>query len=119
MIGQTAAQPRVSRAWRWAALGLASLLVLSWTFLGYAVLDGAVSLDHCRLEQGHLKHDIRVLVQAARGKLPSSAFLAARRKLDPELPQRLEQDNTLPLASVALQFGADALLEGVVGEGRE
>ncbi len=119
MSSPETAQSGVSHGWRRTALGLAGLVVLSWAFLGYTVLDGIVSLDYCRAEGDHLKHDIAVLAEAAKGRLSSGAFLAARAQLDPDLPQRLEQDNTLPLKSIALQFGADALLKGVVVGGRE
>ena len=107
-------KPQVSRGWRWATFGLAGVLLLSCAVLAYAVVDGAVSLGYCRAEQGHLKHDIRVLVDAARGRLSSDAFVAARAELDPALPQRLAEDNTLLLESVLLRFGPDALLRGAV-----
>ena len=108
-------KPPGSPRWRWAALSLAVLLLLSWGVLGYAVVDTAMSLDYCRVEQRHLKHDIEVLVRAASGRLSSTTFIDARAQLDPELPHRLDEANTLPLASVALHFGPDAILRGIVG----
>ena len=88
-------QPTPRNWWRWAAVTLALALLASWAGLGYLVLDGAISLDYCRVEQGHLNHDIRVLVEAAKGRLDASAFVEARARIDPELPRRLDEDHRL------------------------
>ena len=110
----------VAPAWRWASIGLAALLLVSWAFLSYVVLDGAISLDYCRMEQRHLRHDIRVLVGAAAGRLPSSAFLEAEVREDPELVGKgLEEDNTLLLRSATLRFDEDGILEGLLGHSLE
>jgi hypothetical protein len=90
--------------------------VISWAFLGYRIVDGRVSLTYCRAEQDHLHHDMRVLVGAAKGRLSSDAFVAARGELEPELPRKLDEGNTLVLRTVVLQFGENALLHGVTQE---
>jgi hypothetical protein len=112
MSVSTAAGPGASSRWRRATLALAGLLVVSWVWLGYALVDSAVSLDHCRAEQAHLKHDIQVFVEAVKGNLGSGAFLSARVHADPELPQRLAEGNTSLLERVVLKFGPDLLLQG-------
>ena len=103
--------------WRWAAVTLAVALLASWLGLGYLVLDGAISLDYCRVENGHLNHDIRVLVEAAKGRLDASTFIDARSRIDPELPRRLDEDHRLGLSSVALQFNQANALDGLVEDG--
>jgi hypothetical protein len=103
--------------WRWAAVSLAVALLSSWVGLGYLILDGAISLDYCRVEQGHLHHDIRVLVEAAKGRLDAGTFIEARVRVDPELPRRLDEDDRLGLNSVALQFNKDGALQGLVADG--
>jgi hypothetical protein len=112
-----AIKPTSRNWWRWAAVTLAVTLVASWAGLGYLVLDGAISLDYCRVEQGHLNHDIRVLVEAAKGRLDASTFVEARARIDPELPRRLDEDDRLGLESVSLQFGKGGALQGLVSEG--
>ncbi len=106
----------VSPAWCWATFSLGGVLVLSWALLGYALVDSGVSLTYCRAEQDHLRHDIQVFLAAAKGRLASSAFVAARAELDPELPRSLEERNTLRLRTVVLQFGDDALFRGAAPE---
>jgi hypothetical protein len=107
---------RVSAAWRWTALGLGGVLVVSWGFLGYRILDTAISLDYCRVEQSHLRHDMRLIINAAAGKLSSSAFLAAQAEIDPELPHRLDEDRVLPLRTGILRFREDGILQGLERE---
>jgi hypothetical protein len=113
MDSPPAATSGVARGWRWAALGLATTLVASWALFGYAVLDGGVSLTYCRAEQEHQEHDIAMLVEAGKGRLSSDAFLAARGGLEPELPRRLDEGNTLLLRTVTLRFGEDGVLRGL------
>jgi hypothetical protein len=103
--------------WRWAAVTLALALLASWVGLGYLVLDGAISLDYCRVEQGHLNHDIRVLVEAAKGRVDANTFIEARARIDPELPRRLDENERLGLNSVSLQFNKAGALQGLVSEG--
>ena len=103
--------------WRWATVTLAVALLASWVGLGYLVLDGAISLDYCRAEQGHLNHDIRVLVEAAKGRVDASTFVDPRARIDPELPRQLDEDHQLGLNSVALQFSQAGVLEGLVADG--
>src|SRR5688500_14811583 len=112
MVGAPAAKPGVVRGWRLATLGLGTAVVLSWALLGYAVVDGGVSLTYCRAEQEHQEHDIAMLVEAATGHRSSDALLAARAKLEPELPRRLDEGDTLLLRAVTLRFGEDGLLRG-------
>jgi hypothetical protein len=104
---------KVSRSWKWAALVMGTLLILSWATLGFALLDGATSLEYCRVEQAHLRHDIRFLVQAAKAKVPSTAFLETRARLYPGLPklEALEPNRTLGLETIALQFDKTGLLD--------
>ena len=97
--------------WRWATLTLAAVLIVSWVVLGHAVLDGGVSLTYCRDQQTYQEQDIRMLVEAAKGKLTSDAFLAAQAVIEPELPRRLD-DDTLLLKTVTLRFGKDGVLLG-------
>ena len=103
----------VSRGWRRATLGLIGLLLASWAGFAYLILDGGVSLTYCRDQQLHQEHDIRMLVEAAKGRLSSDVYLKARALLEPELPQRLDEGNTLLLRSITLRFGDDGLLRGL------
>jgi hypothetical protein len=113
MASDTVTPAGVSRAWRWAALFLAVGLILSWAVLGYAIVDGGVSLTYCRADQEHQEHDIRMLVEASKGRLTSTDYLAARAALEPELPQRLDEGHTLGLRTLALRFGEDGVLRGL------
>ena len=108
-----AIEPASRNWWRWAAVTLALALLASWVGLGYLVLDGAISLDYCRVEHGHLNHDIRVLVEAAKGRLDASTFVEARSRIDPELPRRLDENERLGLNSVSLQFSKAGALQGL------
>jgi len=102
-----------TQRWRWATFGLAGVLVVSWAGLGYAILDGGVSLTHCRDQQAYQEHDITMLVEAARGRLSSDAFLAARAALEPELPRKLDDGDTLLLRTITLRFDKGGLLQGI------
>ena len=104
----------VSGRWRTATLALLALLVSSWAYLGYSVLDAGVSLSYCRAEEEHMHHDIQFLVSAATGRLLAGDFLAVRAHTEPELPARLDDANTLLLRTVTLQFGEGSLLTGSV-----
>src|SRR5262245_30286750 len=103
--------------WRSAAVVLALALLGSWAGLGYLILDGAISLDYCRSEQVHLKHDIRVLVEAAKVRLDASTLIEARGQIDPELSRQLDKDHRLGLSSVTLQFSEGGALLGLVPGG--
>ena len=113
MASGTVAPAMVPSAWRWVALALAAALILSWAVLGYAVLDSGVSLTYCRAEQEHQQHDIRMLVEASKGRLTSEAYLAARAALEPDLPRRLDDGHTLRLHALTLRFGDDGVLRGI------
>jgi hypothetical protein len=116
MASSTVTPARVSAAWRRATFALAAALILSWAVLGYAVVDGGISLSYCRAEQEHQKADIRTLVEASKGRLTSETYLAARASMDPALPHKLEEGGTLLLRTLTLQFGADGVLRGIAEE---
>jgi hypothetical protein len=103
--------------WRWAAVILAVGLAASWVVLGYLILDGAISLDYCRVEQGHLRHDVRVLVESGKGRLDADTLVKAIRRIDPDYPGGLDEQNTLLLQSVTLQFDDAHMLQGLVQAG--
>ncbi len=111
ITGPPPTTPRVAPGWRAAALVLGVLLVSTWATLGYAILDASSSLNDCRVEQSHLRHDIKFLVRAGKGKLPSAACLEARSHLYPGLPSALGPGNRLTLESITLQFNEQSLLE--------
>ncbi|MBI4537087.1 MAG: hypothetical protein HY712_03920 [candidate division NC10 bacterium] len=100
--------------WRTAAIALALALVVSWGYHGYRLLDMGISLTYCRAEQEHSQYDIEFLVRTGVDRLSSSDFLATQARLEPALPQRLEEGNTILLRTVTLRLGADSLLKGTV-----
>jgi hypothetical protein len=106
----------LSARWRTASLLLAAVVILSWTYSAYQMLDAGISLTYCRAEQEHLQHDIAFLVAAGTGRLSAEEFLVTRAKQDPDLPTRLDENSTLLLRSVTLQFGQDGKLTGLASQ---
>jgi hypothetical protein len=109
----TDGRDRVPAAWRWATLILVVVLLLTWGFLGYSVVDGAISLDHCRSARSGLQDDIDLLVRAGRGRLTREALLDAQQALHPDVGRKLEQDGTFLLYSGSLRFGNDGTIEAL------
>ena len=100
--------------WRRSAAALAVALLGTWVGLGYLVFDGAMSLDYCRAEQAHLKHDLLVVAEAAKGRADVAAFVDAAAKIDRGLNREVDAAGQLRLESTALQFTKSGVLEGIV-----
>jgi hypothetical protein len=113
MQSQPSRSHRGPGLWRWSTFGLLALLLLSWGFLGYSLVDCAISLDYCRAAQRHLQDDVALLVDAARGNLKRDDLLAARARRWPELGEKVQPDGSMLFSDGVLQFGEDGVVTGM------